>query len=606
MRRDALKVPLKEGNNFSYSDASRLSTEYKRSQKLKRTGAIIGALIVFAGCAVLLYTIAFGHNNDDNNNNQDSFQEQEANTQAQVWPLPASANIDGTSLFIDPKNFQITTSSKSNLLQAAISRYSFQQNWLFTAEDAEMRKLLLNEVSEAFPLASNQIQYLQIQVANDTDALFLGVNESYALNISPSTSTISAQTVVGAMRALETFAQLVTYNKANSQYNTVQMAIQDAPRLKFRGILVDVARHFLNITRLDDILKSMVLQKLNVMLLHLTDDQSFPFASQTHPNLTSPLHPGQVYTHDDFNWLNQRAKEYGIMIQVELDLPGHASSWKGEPEMLICNDKPGSGLINPIPDHTFQVLQDLYGEFVNLFDSAIIHLGGDEVDRSCWENSPQIVNWADQNGLQVAGWDCSNKTICSVECYFHYHQAKAAIDAGFKHLFMWEDVRGCLALQTLDSVAVIDIWDQDDGSTWYTTGVPSAIEHGFTEIVVSSGCYFLKFSPPWASGVWTWRDNYACDVQNVSSLNNDQLQMIIGGHASRWGETSDNNNWFNNTYPSLAGVAEKLWSPAALTYPSASNLDAATSRVKSVLCRMLRLDLGPFDSEYGEWPFNWC
>jgi len=78
------------------------------------------------------------------------------------------------------------------------------------------------------------------------------------------------------------------------------------------------------------------------------------------------------------------------------------------------------------------------------------------------------------------------------------------------------------------------------------------------------------------------------------------------GHASRWGESTTSENWFNNTFPSLAGVAEKLWSPAIATIPTPGHLAAAETRVKAVLCRMLRLGLGPFDSEYGPWPFSWC
>jgi len=81
---------------------------------------------------------------------------------------------------------------------------------------------------------------------------------------------------------------------------------------------------------------------------------------------------------------------------------------------------------------------------------------------------------------------------------------------------------------------IVDVWDQSDVDIWRTYGVPNTLKRGYN-VVVSSGCYFLEFPPPWAkaSPIWTWRDNYMCDVQNVSGLSPQDAVRILGGENLR-------------------------------------------------------------------------
>jgi hypothetical protein len=81
---------------------------------------------------------------------------------------------------------------------------------------------------------------------------------------------------------------------------------------------------------------------------------------------------------------------------------------------------------------------------------------------------------------------------------------------GFGSLYAWEDARGCGALLDLDPNTIIDVWDQGAAGQWHA-GVQDTVARGF-QIVVSSGCYFLEYPPPWAK-VWGWKENYACDIQ---------------------------------------------------------------------------------------------
>lgn len=125
--------------------------------------------------------------------------------------------------------------------------------------------------------------------------------------------------------------------------------------------------------------------------LHLTDDQSFPFVSVSHPNITKygAFDNSSVYTHADLSSLAAYAKQRGVWIQLELDLPAHAASWRGDYDFAWCSNKPntpavpGGGLPNPTLESTFTTLGDLYKELAPLVQSGSvagrIHLGGDEV-----------------------------------------------------------------------------------------------------------------------------------------------------------------------------------------------------------------------------------
>ena len=166
----------------------------------------------------------------------------------------------------------------------------------------------------------------------------------------------------------------------------------------------------------------------------------------------------------------------------------------------------------------------------------------------------------------------------------------------------------------LDPTAIVDVWDQGAAGQW-KAGVQDTLRRGY-QIVVSSGCYFLEFAPPWAT-TWGWEDNYRCDVQNVSAgVSATDLRRIIGGHASRWGESTTGENWFDHVFPSLSGVAEKLWSAANFTVPSDSaHLAARQPALQRVLCRMKAFGLGPMNVDpatnplngsYYPWPAGYC
>eukprot|EP01084_Bolivina_argentea_P020342 37834_1 len=193
-----------------------------------------------------------------------------------IWPLPQKYVINPVlDLNID-NSFNITTNSKSTILQDAITRY--------------MNNIIFTHTPEATPSTTLPIiSSLSISVLSDNENILqLGVDESYVLNISntSTTSQLTANTIYGALKGLETFSQLVIFNYDLKYYQSFSSIIQDSPRFSWRGLLIDTSRHFQSIQSIKQLLNSMSFAKFNVLHWHITDTQSFPYHSKIYPKFS--------------------------------------------------------------------------------------------------------------------------------------------------------------------------------------------------------------------------------------------------------------------------------------------------------------------------------
>ena len=159
--------------------------------------------------------------------------------------------------------------------------------------------------------------------------------------------------------------------------------------------MLDSSRHFLSMKVLMDQLDLMEMNKINVFHWHLTDDPSFPFVSQTFPNLTQyGAFDSETHVDDpgDVRKIIDEARIRGIRVIPEFDTPGHTKSWElGQPGLLTpCEDENGiqTGIFGPMDPtlrSTFSFLADFFEEIVRTFPDKYLHIGGDEVDlTSCW------------------------------------------------------------------------------------------------------------------------------------------------------------------------------------------------------------------------------
>ena len=176
-----------------------------------------------------------------------------------------------------------------------------------------------------------------VSVASADQTLYFGVNESFSIRISNgSQATITAATVYGALHAIESFVQLADgYGPTSRSFLAVpsELTLYDSPRFPYRGVMIDPARHYLPIAFIEHIIDSMAANKLNVLHIHFTDDQSFPVVSSKWPKLSRegafrdnhgrPL----TYTAANLTHLVTYATHRGIIIVPEFDMPAYPSAW---------------------------------------------------------------------------------------------------------------------------------------------------------------------------------------------------------------------------------------------------------------------------------------
>jgi hexosaminidase len=233
------------------------------------------------------------------------------------WPMPMSYTTGTTNITVS-STFKFTGVDNIPTLVKAIARY---QDLTFP-----------HPTDGATDSPKTDLTSLAITV-DDTDESHpqFGTDESYTLAVGTSgQATLHAVTIYGAMRGLETFSQLVLYDFDKMNYNVQNgpWSIKDAPRFPHRGLMIDSARHFDTLASVRGIIDSLSYAKCNVLHWHMSDTQSFPFQSKTHPKMWLGAYSSQEkYTQADIAGIVEYARLRGIRVMVEFDMPGHAGSW---------------------------------------------------------------------------------------------------------------------------------------------------------------------------------------------------------------------------------------------------------------------------------------
>ena len=242
-----------------------------------------------------------------------------------IWPLPAQFTISPTLDLDLAQNFTFVlagSGANSEILSDAIDRY----NYITFPHTAEAN-------------IATGISKLVINVASSDEDLQYGVDESYTLtvpNVTGSTSgLLTANTIFGAMRGLETFSQLVIYNFTAQYYQSSSCVIYDKPRFGHRGIMIDTARHFETVESLKRLISAMSYTKFNTLHWHISDAESFPLESLVYPKLWDAAYTiYERYSQADVTDIIKHAQYHGIRVIPEFDMPSHQSFCVGYPE--IC------------------------------------------------------------------------------------------------------------------------------------------------------------------------------------------------------------------------------------------------------------------------------
>jgi hexosaminidase len=265
----------------------------------------------------------------------------------------------------------------------------------------------------------------------------LDMDERYTLEVKPEGARLRAPEPWGVLRGLETFLQLV--GPGGEGFHVPSVTVQDAPRFRWRGLLLDSARHFLPVASLERTLDGMAAVKLNVLHWHLTEDQGFRVESLRFPRLHQQGSDGQYYTQEQVRHVVAYAAERGIRVVPEFDMPGHTTSWfVGHPELAAL---PGPyalerrwGIMDPAMDpsreEVYRFLDAFLKEMAGLFPDDFLHVGGDEVNGKHWGRSERIQAFKRQRGL---GDDHA------LQAYFLQRVAKLVGKHG-KQVVGWDEV----------------------------------------------------------------------------------------------------------------------------------------------------------------------
>ena len=199
------------------------------------------------------------------------------------------------------------------------------------------------------------------------------------------------------LHGLETVLQLV--DVTSSGFAIPAVTIDDHPRFAWRGLMIDVSRHFMPVETIHRELDGMAVVKMNVLHWHLSDDQGFRVESHVLPKLQQDGSDGKFYTQEQVREIIEYARERGIRVVPEFDVPGHTSSWLVAYPKLATDQKGLEigrrfGIYDPCMDPTnelvYPFLDPFVGEMARLFPDEYFHIGGDEVNGKQWSASGKI------------------------------------------------------------------------------------------------------------------------------------------------------------------------------------------------------------------------
>ncbi|MFZ1976187.1 MAG: family 20 glycosylhydrolase [Candidatus Acidiferrales bacterium] len=444
-----------------------------------------------------------------------------------LMPMPGSVRVGNGALAIAPTFSVGIEGYREPRLERAVERFCCQisrrTGFFISAEIAAPGKATLVIHAER---ASKTVQEL-------------GEDESYVLDVSGTGAKIAAANPLGLMHGMETFLQLVTITP--SGFVAPFVHIEDAPRFPWRGLTMDVSRHFIYLDTLKRNIDGMAAVKMNVLHLHLSDDQGFRVESKEFPKLQELGSNGLYYTQAEMRELVEYARDRGIRVLPEFDMPGHSTAWFVGYPGLASGPGPYSierrwGIFDPAMDpareSTFKFLDKLIGEMAELFPDHYFHIGGDEVNGKQWDANPEIQKFMRAHKL---------KSDQELQQYFTLEIQKI-VSKHHKEMVGWDEILA----PGMPKNIVIQSWRGQES-------LAEAARQGYRGLL-SSGYYLDGMAPA--------SQHYAVDpMANAdASLTLEQQKLILGGEACMWAEFISDENVDSRIWPRAAAVAERLWS----------------------------------------------
>jgi hexosaminidase len=457
-----------------------------------------------------------------------SFASAQNQTQLLIMPMPASVQPGNGQLPINQSFSVAVTGSHDASLDGEVQR--------FVTELSRQTGIPFRPKPGASPM-------LDIHADHGRQAVQkLGEDESYELTVSDSGAKITAPTTLGVLRGLQTFLQLVEITPTG--FAVPAVIIKDQPRFPWRGLLIDVSRHFIPMDVLKRNLDGMAAVKMNVLHWHLSDDQGFRVESKAFPKLTRMGSDGMFYTQAEIRDFIAYAHDRGIRVMPEFDIPGHTHSWyPGYPD-LASGPGPytldGDGLdpiMDPTQESTYKFLEKFIAEMAKLFPDAYFHIGGDEVDGKQWDANPKIQEFIHAHGM---------KNNQDLQAYFNQRLQKI-VAKNHKTMVGWDEILH----PDLPKTIIVQSWRGQKS-------LAEAAKQGYSGLL--SFGYYLDL-------MWPAARHYAVDPMSdaAATLTSEEKSLILGGESCQWAEWVTPENIDSHIWPRNAAIAERLWSPQNVT-----------------------------------------
>ena len=477
-----------------------------------------------------------------------------------LMPLPAHAVQGSGSLSIDSG------------LQVRLEGYTEPR--LERARDRFLARLAAETGILPIPAQPNDHPTLLIKTAGASAPVQqLGEDESYRLEVAPTGAVLTAPNPLGVLHGLQTFLQLV--HTTSQGFVVDAVIIDDQPRFPWRGLMLDVGRHFMPLDIVRQTLDGMEAVKLNVFHWHLSENQGFRVESKTYPLLQEKGSDGLYYTQDEIREIIAYARDRGIRVVPEFDMPGHATAWfVGYPDLASGKGpyqiERAWGVFDPAMDptreSTYQFLDRFFAEMAALFPDAYFHIGGDECNGKEWDANSRIQQYMHDHKI---------KDNAALQAYFTERVQKLVTKRG-KITVGWDEV---LQPDTPKDVVI---------QSWRGQESLAQAARGGNRGILSTG-YYIDLNQPASQ-------HYAVDPMEgaTAKLTPEQQKLILGGEATMWSEFVTPENVGSRIWPRTAAIAERLWSPQDV-----KNVDSMYARL-AIVSEKLNYFGQTYKAEYEE------
>ncbi|CAG8433455.1 5290_t:CDS:2 [Ambispora gerdemannii] len=500
-----------------------------------------------------------------------------------LWPIPKKWSKGISTLKIHPSikiNFNNRFSDPfiQQTIHAATQRL---QDFLTNEKFSPPNKNNLPPIDLTFKI----LESLNIELHTENVELSLDTDESYDIwipNASPLLMTLKAhlraKSVYGVLHGLTTFSQLIYADSGNDEMLIMPFAphrIFDSPKYRHRGLMLDTSRNYYPVEDILRTLDAMSWTKLNVFHWHIVDQHSWPVASEVFPELSekgSYDPKNMIYTKRDIETIVHYAKQRGIRIIPEFDMPGHTAAIAlSHPEIPIGTMQyayePPSGQFDPTANATYAFIDKLITEMASWFPDKYFHGGGDEVNLRCWYDAHKVQEYISltPNTTNKTNIDDDDSEIISetMEPLVHKFVTKQheIIRNQGKIPMAWQELIVNQRLN-LGKDTIVQVWNGDDN-------VKRVVRAGYKVVSGPAGFWYLDCGHgnwlgnyvegnSWCGHFKTWQWMYSYNPRN--GLSDKEAELVIGGEVLLWSEQADATNFETTLWPRTAVTAEILWS----------------------------------------------